>query len=119
MISKLSLRKLSDRMAESAGYDRDINIAIFERVYLARFPEMVARGRDDRSGGKYEFSEERRAWIQWSGGSGTYPEPPSYTTSVDAILDLALSVFPGWTWSVSQNSGEQVEAWIAARKRMP
>lgn len=113
MISKDTLPRLAVRIDRAKGYDRDINISIFENVYLARFPKMIARGRDERSGGKYEFNEGDQRWILWSGGTGTYPEPPPYTTSVDAILELTLKLFPNWTWSLSQNSGERPEAWIA------
>jgi ribosomal protein S12 methylthiotransferase accessory factor YcaO len=38
---------------------------------------------------------------------------PFYTRLLDDALSLKDKVFPGWTWSVSQNPGEPVEAWIA------
>lgn len=112
MISAPSLRKLLKRIDAATGYDRDINIAIFERVYLKRFPDMIARGRDDRNRGRYEFDEDRQAWIYWN-GAGTYREPPNYTSSIDEILELALKVFPGWTWSISQNQSERPSAHLA------
>ncbi len=111
MISGEQIKDLGERIGAATGYDREINFDLFNWLYLGRFSGM--RGRGHGGGLQYEVREDDRKIIKWSGAG--YPmEPPNYTASLDAILGLALAIFPNWTWSVSQNSGEKPEAWLGS-----